>query len=108
MPLLSSAETVLAILVVLALILVPSAVRVLQEYERAVMFRLGRVLHVMGPGLVFMIPGVDRMQKVDLRVVTMEVPAQEVITVRPHGRLRWRNDGGMVGRLPERPGYGNG
>ena len=80
MPLLSSAEIALAALVVLALVLVPSAVRVLQEYERSVMFRLGRVLHTMGPGLVFMIPGIDRMQKVDLRVVTMDVPAQEVIT----------------------------
>ena len=80
MSLLSSAEIVLATLMVLGLVLAASAVRVLQEYERAVMFRLGRVLHTMGPGLVFMIPGIDRMQMVDLRVVTMDVPAQEVIT----------------------------
>ena len=78
MPLVSSGLTVLVVLVVLALILAPTAVRVLQECERAVLFRPGRVLHTMG--LVFMIPGIDRMQKVDLRVVTMEVSAQEVIT----------------------------
>jgi len=57
-----------------------SAVKVVQEYERGVIFRLGRLVGARGPGLFFIIPFVDRMVKVDLRVVTLDVPAQEVIT----------------------------
>src|SRR5918912_713780 len=57
-----------------------SAVKVVQEYERGVIFRLGRLIGARGPGLFFIIPIVDRMVKVDLRVVTLDVPAQEVIT----------------------------
>ena len=57
-----------------------SAVRVLREYERAVVFRLGRLMSVRGPGLVLLIPLVDRMVKVSLRTVTMDVPPQDVIT----------------------------
>lgn len=64
------------------LILVLSGVRVVQEYERGVVFRLGTALRtVKGPGLIFIIPfGIDRMVKVDLRVMTMDVPPQDVIT----------------------------
>jgi regulator of protease activity HflC (stomatin/prohibitin superfamily) len=68
---------------VILFVLVPllgSAVRVVQEYERGVIFRLGRLVGARGPGLFFIVPFVDRMVKVDLRVVTMEVPPQEVIT----------------------------
>ena len=54
--------------------------RVVREYERAVVFRLGRLLPVKGPGLVVLIPLVDRMVRVDLRTVTLTVPPQEVIT----------------------------
>lgn len=58
-----------------------SVVRILREYERAVIFRLGRLLAVKGPGLVILIPVIDRMQKIDLRVVTLDVPTQEAITL---------------------------
>lgn len=57
-----------------------SAIKIVQEYERGVIFRLGRCVGVRGPGLILLIPGIERMQKVDLRVVTMDVPTQEVIT----------------------------
>src|SRR5438105_15939812 len=57
-----------------------AAVKVVQEYERGVIFRLGRLVGARGPGLFFIIPIADRMVKVDLRVVTLDVPAQEVIT----------------------------
>lgn len=57
-----------------------SAVKVVQEYERGVIFRLGRLVGARGPGLFLIIPFIDRMVKVDLRVVTLDVPAQEVIT----------------------------
>ena len=65
---------------VIAVILLASAVKVAQEYERGVMFRLGRIQGAKGPGLFFMIPVIDRMQRIDLRTVTLEVPPQEVIT----------------------------
>jgi regulator of protease activity HflC (stomatin/prohibitin superfamily) len=76
-------EVVAGILVVLAffaLIAVGSSVRVLREYERGVIFRLGRLIATKGPGLILLIPLVDRMVKVDLRTVTLNVPPQEVIT----------------------------
>jgi regulator of protease activity HflC (stomatin/prohibitin superfamily) len=57
-----------------------NAVRVVQEYERGVIFRLGRLVGARGPGLIFLIPGVERMKKVDLRVITLDVPSQEAIT----------------------------
>jgi regulator of protease activity HflC (stomatin/prohibitin superfamily) len=61
-------------------VLILMAIKVVTEYERGVIFRLGRLLGAKGPGLFFIIPFVDRMVKVDLRVVTMDVPSQEVIT----------------------------
>lgn len=57
-----------------------SAIKVVQEYERGVIFRLGRLIGAKGPGLFFIIPIIDRMVKVDLRVVTLDVPSQEAIT----------------------------
>ncbi|MCK4775190.1 MAG: slipin family protein, partial [Candidatus Krumholzibacteria bacterium] len=60
--------------------LLASAIRVLREYERAVIFRLGRLISVKGPGLIILIPLVDRMVKVSLRVVAMDVAPQDVIT----------------------------
>jgi regulator of protease activity HflC (stomatin/prohibitin superfamily) len=57
-----------------------SCIKVLAEYERGVLFRLGRLIGARGPGLVFVIPGVDRMVKVPLRIVTTDVPPQDVIT----------------------------
>ncbi|MFC1937346.1 slipin family protein [Chloroflexota bacterium] len=62
------------------LIIIPTAVKIVTEYERGVIFRLGRLVGARGPGLFIIIPFVDRMVKVDLRVVTMDVPPQEVIT----------------------------
>ncbi|MBC7263091.1 MAG: slipin family protein [Chloroflexi bacterium] len=67
-------------LVVLLVIILSSAIKVVQEYERGVIFRLGRLMGAKGPGLFFIIPLIDRMVKVDLRVVTVDVPAQDVIT----------------------------
>lgn len=64
----------------LIIAIVASAVRIVQEYERGVIFRLGRLVGARGPGLFFIIPIIDRMMKVDLRVVTLDVPSQEVIT----------------------------
>jgi regulator of protease activity HflC (stomatin/prohibitin superfamily) len=71
---------VLAILIVAALALAGASVRVLREYERAVVFRLGRVIDEKGPGLVLLIPAVDRMVRVSLRTITLRIPPQEVIT----------------------------
>ena len=68
------------IVVLAAIMLFYAAVKVVQEYERGVIFRLGRLVGAKGPGLFFIIPIIDRMVKVDLRTVTMDVPAQEVIT----------------------------
>jgi len=69
------------VLVVLAIIFLATSVRVINEYERAVVFRLGRVLgRPKGPGMFILIPFIDKMVKVDLRVVTMDVPPQDVIT----------------------------
>jgi regulator of protease activity HflC (stomatin/prohibitin superfamily) len=70
----------LGILGFIVLILIFMAIKVVTEYERGVIFRLGRLVGAKGPGLFFIIPFVDRMVKVDLRVVTMDVPSQEVIT----------------------------
>lgn len=60
--------------------LLGAAIKIVQEYERGVIFRLGRLIGAKGPGLFFIIPLIDRMVKVDLRVVTLDVPSQEVIT----------------------------
>ncbi len=70
----------LAAIIVLVIFFLSSAIRILNEYERGVIFRLGRVLAVKGPGLILLIPIIDKMIKVDLRTVTMDVPAQDVIT----------------------------
>jgi regulator of protease activity HflC (stomatin/prohibitin superfamily) len=70
----------LTILVVTALALAAASIRVLREYERAVVFRLGRVIDEKGPGLVLLIPAVDRMVRVSLRTITLRIPPQEVIT----------------------------
>jgi regulator of protease activity HflC (stomatin/prohibitin superfamily) len=76
----AAALIVLAILVVTAAALAAASVRILREYERAVVFRLGRVIDEKGPGLVLLIPAVDRMVRVPLRTVTLRIPPQEVIT----------------------------
>ena len=76
-------EAVAGILIVLAffaLIAAGASVRILREYERGVIFRLGRLIAQKGPGLILLIPLVDRMVKVDLRTITLNIPPQEVIT----------------------------
>ena len=67
-------------LIILASIVLPQAVRILREYERGVIFRLGKLIGAKGPGLILLIPIVDRMVKMDLRVVTIDVAKQEVMT----------------------------
>ncbi|HEY8502189.1 MAG TPA: slipin family protein [Solirubrobacterales bacterium] len=71
---------ILIVLVFFALIAVGASVRILREYARGVIFRLGRLIAQKGPGLILLIPLVDRMVKVDLRTVTLNIPPQEVIT----------------------------
>ncbi len=71
---------IVAVLAVFLLILVAASVRVLREYERGVIFRLGRLIAQKGPGLILLIPIVDQMVRVDLRTVTLNVPPQEIIT----------------------------
>jgi regulator of protease activity HflC (stomatin/prohibitin superfamily) len=70
----------IAVLAITAAALAAASVRVLREYERAVVFRLGRVIDEKGPGLVLLIPAVDRMVRVSLRTITLRIPPQEVIT----------------------------
>jgi len=71
---------VVAVLLVFLLIVAGSAIRILREYERGVIFRLGRLIAQKGPGLILLIPFIDRMVRVDLRTVTLNIPPQEVIT----------------------------
>jgi regulator of protease activity HflC (stomatin/prohibitin superfamily) len=69
-----------SILVVLGAIILPQAARILREYERGVVFRWGKLWGAKGPGLIFLIPFIDRMVRMDLRVVTIDVPRQEIMT----------------------------
>jgi regulator of protease activity HflC (stomatin/prohibitin superfamily) len=71
---------VIGVFVVVILPIIGAAVKIVQEYERGVIFRLGRLVGPRGPGLFFIVPFVDRMVKIDLRTVTMDVPPQDVIT----------------------------
>jgi regulator of protease activity HflC (stomatin/prohibitin superfamily) len=68
------------VVIVLVVMFLASAIRVLNEYERAVVFRLGRIRDVKGPGLIIIIPGIDKVVKVDMRTITLDVPPQDVIT----------------------------
>ena len=70
----------ITILVFLIIMFLASAIRIMNEYERAVIFRLGRIIDMKGPGLIILIPVIDKMVKVDMRIITMDVPAQDVIT----------------------------
>ncbi|HEY8082434.1 MAG TPA: slipin family protein [Solirubrobacterales bacterium] len=71
---------ILAVLAIFVLIALGASVKVLREYERGVVFRLGRLIATKGPGLILLIPMIDRMVKVDLRTITLNIPPQEVIT----------------------------
>ena len=70
----------IGIIIAFVVIVLASAIRILREYERAVIFRLGRLIESKGPGIIFLIPVVDRMVRVSLRTVVMDVPEQDVIT----------------------------
>ena len=70
----------IGVIVVVVLILLPMTIKIVKEYERGVIFRLGRLVGAKGPGLFLIIPFIDSMVRVDLRVVTMDVPSQEIIT----------------------------
>jgi regulator of protease activity HflC (stomatin/prohibitin superfamily) len=65
---------------VIVIALIISGIKILKEYERAVVFRLGRMVGARGPGMVYVIPGVEKMVKMDMRTVTMDIPPQDVIT----------------------------
>ncbi len=67
-------------LIVFILIVAASAIKILREYERGVIFRLGRLIGAKGPGIIFIIPGVDKLLRISLRTVTMDIPPQDVIT----------------------------
>jgi regulator of protease activity HflC (stomatin/prohibitin superfamily) len=71
---------ILIVLLIFGLIALGASVRVLREYERGVIFRLGRLIAQKGPGLILLVPVIDRMVRVDLRTVTLNIPPQEVIT----------------------------
>ncbi|HZK44182.1 MAG TPA: slipin family protein [Syntrophomonadaceae bacterium] len=68
------------VIVILVVVILSAAIKIIPEYDRAVLFRLGRLVSVKGPGLIFIIPIVDKIQRVSLRVITYDVPPQEVIT----------------------------
>ena len=72
--------SVLSVVIAFAVFVMLSAVRILKEYARGVIFRLGRLVASKGPGLILLVPIIDKMQKVDLRVITHDVPPQDVIT----------------------------
>ena len=67
-------------LIIFLIIVAASAIKILREYERGVIFRLGRLIGAKGPGIIFIIPGVDKLMKISLRTVTMDIPPQDVIT----------------------------
>lgn len=70
----------IAVIVILVVLFLANAIRILNEYERGVIFRLGRVIKAKGPGLILLIPYIDRMMKVSLRLVAADVPPQDIIT----------------------------
>jgi regulator of protease activity HflC (stomatin/prohibitin superfamily) len=70
----------LLFVIIFLLILASSAIKILREYERGVIFRLGRLIGAKGPGLIFIIPGVDKLLRISLRTVALEIPSQDVIT----------------------------
>ncbi len=69
------------VIAVVVIILLSAAIKIVQEYERGGVFRLGRFVGLRGPGLIFLIPFIERMRKIDLRVITMDVPQQECMTM---------------------------
>ncbi len=77
---LGSLSLPLLVVIVLVVMFLASAIKILNEYERAVLFRLGRLRDIKGPGLIIIIPGIDKIVRIDMRTITMDVPPQDVIT----------------------------
>src|SRR6187402_2048149 len=75
-----AAGIVFLIVLVFILMVLASSIKIVKEYERGVVFRLGRLVGPRGPGLILLVPFIERMQKIDLRTVTLDIPSQEVIT----------------------------
>src|SRR5512147_2718875 len=80
MALITGISPAIFFLIIFLLIVAASAVKILKEYERGVIFRLGRLIGAKGPGIVFIIPGVDKLLRISLRTVTLDIPPQDVIT----------------------------
>ena len=70
----------IATFIIIAAVALISGIKILKEYERGVVFRLGRMVGARGPGMIYVIPGIEKMVKLDLRTVTMDIPPQDVIT----------------------------
>ena len=70
----------ISFLVIFLFILAAASIKILREYERGVVFRLGRLIGAKGPGIIFIIPGVDKLLRISLRTVALEIPSQDVIT----------------------------
>src|SRR5213592_3591265 len=95
----AAALVILAVVAFIFVLFLTSAIKVAREYERGIVFRLGRLLpEPKGPGLFILIPIVDRMVRVDLRTITLNIPPQEVIT---KGNVPGRVDGGAYFRIVE-------
>jgi regulator of protease activity HflC (stomatin/prohibitin superfamily) len=80
MALMSGISPAILFVILFLVIIATSAIKILREYERGVIFRLGRLIGAKGPGVIFIIPGIDKLLKVSLRTVALEIPPQEVIT----------------------------
>jgi regulator of protease activity HflC (stomatin/prohibitin superfamily) len=80
MELMTGISPAIFFVIIFLVIIAASAVKILREYERGVVFRLGRLIGAKGPGLIFIIPGIDKLLRISLRTVALEIPAQEVIT----------------------------
>ena len=80
MALMSGISSTVFFLIVFLIILAAASIKILREYERGVVFRLGRLIGAKGPGIIFIIPGVDKLLRVSLRTVALEIPPQDVIT----------------------------
>jgi regulator of protease activity HflC (stomatin/prohibitin superfamily) len=80
MALITGISPAIFFLIIFLIILAVAAIKILREYERGVIFRLGRLIGAKGPGIIFIIPGVDKLLRISLRTVVLEIPAQDVIT----------------------------
>jgi regulator of protease activity HflC (stomatin/prohibitin superfamily) len=80
MALITGISPAIFFLIIFLIIIAAAAIKILREYERGVIFRLGRLIGAKGPGVIFIIPGVDKLLRISLRTVTLEIPAQDVIT----------------------------